>query len=66
MQYIYLEVVVNGKFIIIIVVIIIIIITIENTVYVTLHGKTGKKVMTRARVRWHGTLSVTYDTDMRI
>ena len=25
---------------------------------VTLHGKTGKKVNARARVRWHGTLSV--------
>ena len=33
--------------------------------YVILHRKTGKKVMTRARVR-HGRLSVTFDTDMRI
>ena len=32
--------------------------------FVTLHRKTGKKVMTRARVRWHGTLSMTFDTDM--
>ena len=33
---------------------------------VTLHGKTGKKVMTRARMRWHGTLSVLFDTHMCI
>ena len=39
---------------------------IQIVIYVTLHGKTGKKAMTRARVRWHGTLSVTYDTYMRI
>ena len=26
--------------------------------YVTLHGKTGKKVNARARMQWHSTLSV--------
>ena len=38
----------------------------HNLPYVTLHGKTGKKVMTRARMRWHGTLSVLFDTHMCI
>jgi len=32
----------------------------EVKAFVTLHGKTGKKVNGRARVRWHGTLSMSH------